>query len=96
MSARLHTPTMLDLGAIVAAADRILSRPTTNVQRVSLDETYSFARLAKQFVALAGLAALHQAGAATPADTATLTAMLQHAGFLPAPTQRPTTMETSP
>lgn len=89
MSVRIPQPRMLPGEDVLAAAGRILKHPSANVQRVAMDEIYSFAVTVLQFDALGELAGRHMAGLATPNEIAALTTLLDTAGFLPGPAPAP-------
>ena len=80
MSARLPALQLLDLADALAAAERVLRHPTSNVQRVSVSEILTLATLARQYVALAELAARNLRG--LDPDPARLADHLRAAGFL--------------
>lgn len=83
MSARLPALRMLSGDVLLAAADRILSHPTSNVQRVAMEETYSLAVAVRDLSGLAQLAADHMALPDDPFAAHTLRMALAERGFLP-------------
>lgn len=85
---RLLTPSEL-----LIAAERILDNPSCNVQRVSMDEVYTFAIATTHFAEICGLVARVAYRQATPAEGARLRAHLVALDFLPADAGAPTTAE---
>ena len=68
MSVRLPELQLLPPADLLRAAERILAHPTCNVQRVSMDEVFSFAVATTQLAEICGLAGRHVAGLGTAAD----------------------------
>lgn len=84
MTARLVEPQVISPERLLAAAERVLVHPSCNVQRVSMDEIYTFALATTQFTEICGLSARQIAGAATADELTRLRTHLIGLGFLPA------------
>lgn len=96
MTVRLPELQLLSPSALAVAAERILANPTSNVQRVSVNEIYTFATATTQFLEIGGLAARMVAGVGSPDETARLCQHLQELGFLPASFTAPEPREETP
>lgn len=84
MTARLPELRLLAPADLLAAAERILAAPTYNVQRVSMDEVYTFAVATTQLCEICTLVAADLSGRADDAGRARLRGHLHALGFLPA------------
>ena len=78
----------------LAAAKRVLAHPTYAVQRVALNEIYTFAVAMEHFTEVSVLAAAQLRGAASPDDLARLRTLLLALGIL-APSFSPPVQEPS-
>lgn len=80
MTARTAKLEQLPGDVLLEVSRRILAAPSSNVQRVSMNEIYSFALALPALVAIGDLTALHLAGA--PGADAQLRGALAAAGFI--------------